>query len=325
MNHTKLRTVGVIVFALASSLFLAVPALVAENQQANQENSEDLLLKIMDLHSQLVDNEAFIAQAKMIGAYLEAAQPLDEAKKVKIYATVLRIITRILELPEQVPPAPVQKEKEAKGEEKGFQGEQRGETVFVPGGALLEIFKADSIETLPKLPVIRTYWERDLAYYGGFLLPDRFSEIGRGSPYVARFSFYYEAKESGDYGFSIVHSENACRITVGGVEIVTVGNREPAGQGVCNLEKGFHRVEFWLVSALSTWYNPKETKETGSHVYKEPDATFELKVLTPSALDAVRVSKDMMLLKAGQKKPDQIGQGEKAKVEVHKPLPYIDD
>jgi len=315
MNRTKASKTDSIVFALAMTLFLTFVAVGAENPAAGQETSADLLLKIMDLHSQLVTNEVFVAQAKMLGAYLEAAQPLEEAKKVKIYTTVLHIITKIKESPAQIS-AP-SAEKEEKGENKAFAGEEKGKSVFVPGAALLEIFKAESIENIPKLPVIRTYWERDLSYSGGFLVPDRFSEIGRNrTPYVARFSFYYEAKEPGDYGFTLLIDEySKCRLTVGGVDVVKI-TTEQSSQGVCNLIKGFHRFELWFISQVKTSYQPP-----GVDVLDKRGTFFEAKVLTPNALDAVPLTKDMMLLKADQKRAAGVGQAEKAK---GKSIPYID-
>jgi hypothetical protein len=309
MNRTKPSKTDSIVFALAIPLFLAFLAVGAENPPAGQETSEDLLLKIMDLHSQLVTNETFVAQAKMLGAYLEAAQPLEEAKKVKIYTTVLQIITKIKESPAQISPRPA--EKEDKGEQKGFEGEEKGKSVFQPGAALLEIFKLkgneNSLENIPEVPVIRTYWKGDLgSSQDQFLVPDRYSDIGYGSMYAGKFSFYFEAKEAGKYGFSIQRgryiSYGICTLTIGGVEVVKSG-RDSVVQGVCNLEKGFHRVEFWL---LATAGNPVD---------------FQVKILIPDAFDAVPITKNMMLLKADQKKPTQVGQGEKAK---GKSIPYID-
>jgi hypothetical protein len=319
MNRTKPSRTDSIVVALGIPLFLALLAVGAENPPAGQETSENLLLKIMDLHSQLVTNEVFVAQAKMLGAYLETAQPLEEAKKVKIYTTVLQIITKIKESPAQISARPP--EKEDKSEEKGFEGEEKGKTVFVPGAALLEIFKvkggrADSLENIPDVPVIRTYWKAGLAYEGNFLLPERLAEIGERSAYAGKFSFYYEAKQPGKYGFTIQHhSGNSGSLTIGGVEVVKFGGQEVVCQGVCNLEKGFHRLEFWLLSEALTERS----------VYGQL-AAFQVKILTPDAFDAVPITKDMMLLKADQKKADQkkaaqVQTGEKVK---GKAVPYID-
>lgn len=172
---------------------------------------------------------------------------------------------------------------------------QESKSIYEAGEALLEIFKADSIEKLPDLPVIRTYWKRDLAYSGGFLIPDRISEIGRGSLYIAKFSFYYEAHQTGKYGFTVVNKRhfshtdfafgekgNAFKLTIGGVDVVDIV-REKVGQGVCNLKKGFHRVEFWYVDKVETTVSYR----TG----------FEVRVLAPDAFDAVPLTKEMMLLK----------------------------
>jgi len=198
------------------------------------------------------------------------------------------------------------------------------EVKYDPGVALLEIFKTDSIDKVSDLvPVIRTLWKHDFACVCSsrtpwdkkenpwyvtstiipdcvctFLVPERYAEIGLNNPYVARFSFYYEAKQSGKYGFNIWHRGNVCRLVIGNSIILQdsppsneVWNRQSTKQGVCNLEKGFHRVEFWLVSSLDAFRN---------------DAYFVIKVLTPDAFDALLITKDMMLLKADQKKAAQV-------------------
>lgn len=299
MNITRQFTIPRVTFRLVVASLAIVFITSPKYLYANQTKSEEMLNRIMDLHKELVTNEVFLAQAKMLGAYLEAAQPLEEAKKVEIYGKVLDILAKIKSPGTQVSATPPKDE--GQSEQKTFEADQRGKSVFVPGAALLEIFKADSIETIPKLPVIRTYWERDLAYGGGFLLPDRVSEVGRGSRYVARFSFYYEAKESGDYGFTLLHdTDNVCKLTIGGVDIAKVA-RESAGQGVCNLRKGFHRLEFWLVSAVGHRYMAEQEghKRQGHPTLgrSSESASFAVKVLTPNALDSVPLQKDMMLLK----------------------------
>ena len=174
--------------------------------------------------------------------------------------------------------------------------EVEGKSVYELGAALLEIFKpkgngANSLENLPDLPVIRTYWKRDLVCSDRFLLPDRASEIGRNAAYVAKFSFYYEAKQAGKYGFTIQQGQDLsgmsrCRLTIGGVEIVKSG-QEPVCQGVCNLEKGFHRIEFWLFAGGGPF----------AGFWGITPATFRVKILTPDAFDAVPLTKDMMLLR----------------------------
>lgn len=190
--------------------------------------------------------------------------------------------------------------------------EEQGETIYEPGAALLEIFKTDSIDKVSDLvPVIRTLWKQNLACtwsgksweqnenpwnvsknynYGTFLVPERYAEIGLSNPYIARFSFYYEAKQSGKYGFNIWHGRNACRLIIGSSIIAEDSsipndrsNYQSTTQGMCKLEKGFHRVEFWLVSGLDVYRN---------------DPYFVIKVLTPDGFDAVPITKDMLLMKS---------------------------
>ena len=294
MNLRRPTTIKSIALALTIPLILMFFVADAECAQGGQKSSEELLLEIMDLHSELVTNETFLAQAKMLGAYLEAAQPLKEAKKINIYKKVLDILVKVRESGRRVPTTSTQQQ--GKVEQKTLEGDQEGKSVYEPGAALLEIFKVnESYPEIPELPVIRIYWKRDLTYSGKFLLPERLSEIGDSLPYVAKFSFYYEAKQTGKYGFTILHNRvNSCRLAIGDAEIVKavgmIDSKErtrtrgsSVAQGVCTLAKGFHRVDFRLISV--TRYN---FEDTGS---------FEVKVFAPGTFDAVPLTKDMMLLK----------------------------
>jgi hypothetical protein len=289
-NQTKILPKAVIL--TLSLMFLTAGAV---NTCSAQQTSEDLLLKIMDLHSQLVGNEVFLAQAKMLGAYLEAAQSLEETKKIKIYKTVLQILTKIKDSPASIPPATSKTKEDDK--DKTFEAEQEGRSVYVPGAALLEIFKVDSkTKSIPDLPVIRTYWKRDMIYSGGFLVPDRIQDVGKsarisGPPYLANFSFYYHANRKGQYRFTVLHPKfNQCKLSVG--DTVILKSEDPvrpfgqdilSNQGVCNLGKGFHRIEFSLAS----------------EAFSEPGyaASFQVKILTPGAFDSVLLTKDLLLLK----------------------------
>ena len=295
MNVTKTTRIHSMTIALSFPLVLMLFAADAECAQASQKSSVELLLEIMDLHSELVTNKTFLAQAKMLGAYLEAAQPLEESKKIKIYSKVLNILSKIKTSPIEI--KEIADEPESIAEQKPLDEEQQeAKSVYEPGAALLEIFKIDpDKQVIPDLPVIRTYWKRDIAYSGSFPLPDRASKIGRNSPYVAKFSFYYEAKKSGKYGFTVTHfcgsgtlsrSLNSCKLTIGNVDIVEVSS-EPVGQGVCDLKRGFHRVEFLLISKVPYWQD----------VPGKQMANFNVEIMAPGVFDAVPLTKDMMLLK----------------------------
>lgn len=296
MNVTKTTRIHSMTLALSFPLVLMLFAADAEYAQASQKSSDELLLEIMDMHSELVTNEIFLAQAKMLGAYLEAAQPLEESKKIKIYAKVLNILSKIEASPIEL--QPIAAEEESGAQQKTFEGEQAGKTVYEPGAAHLEIFKLTgnetSLENIPELPIIRTYWKSGLACSAAFVLPERLDEVGEVSAYVAKFSFYYEAKQPGKYGLTILHNENnVCILKIGGVTVVEPPQERVRGyasvyQGVCNLEKGFHRVEFWLVSRSPNKYSLRG---------RSKDAEFQVKILTPDAFDAVPITKDMMLLK----------------------------
>ena len=299
MNVTKTTRIHSLTLALSFPLVLMLFA-YAECAQAGQKSSDELLLEIMDSHIELITNEIFLAQAKLLGAYVEAAQELEEAKKIKVYEKVLNILTKIKNSPIKI--KEIADESESVAEQKPLEAEkQKAKSVYEPGAALLEIFKLTgnetSLENIPELPIIRTYWKSGLACSADFLLPERLEEVGEGSAYVGKFSFYYEAKQTGKYGFTIQHNRNnACVLKIGGSNIVEAVPKKrgfwssesgSVQQGLCNLKKGFHRVEFWLVSLARSM----------PHINPPGSAVFQAKILTPDAFDAVPITKDMMLLK----------------------------
>ena len=228
----------------------------------------------------------------------------------KIYSKVLFLISALALQVFIISSASAQEEKKDSSDKKVA---EQVENIYEPGAALLEIFKTDSIDKVSDLvPVIRMLWKRNLAcVYSGswanqrenpwfvesgamppfsvaFLVPERYADIGLKNPYIARFSFYYEAKQSGKYGFNVQHSRNACMLTIGESTIVTAPcprgdfDNGTTEQGVCKLEKGFHRVEFWLISSLDAVRN---------------NPYFAITVLTPDGFDAVPITKDMLLMK----------------------------
>lgn len=230
------------------------------------------------------------------------------AQSKRIYSKELFLVFTLALLIFTVSSTPAQEEQKALPDKKA---EEQSEAIYEPGAALLEIFKADSIDKVSDLvPVIRTLWKRDLActwlarsweqrenpwrisdnYRGAFLFPERARELGATpgfeyqAPYVARFSFYYEAKESGKYGFNIWHGRNTCRLVIGGSVVAEDSPKSSTTQGVCKLEKGFHRVEFWLISNIDS--NDRN------------DPYFEIKVLSPDAFDAELITKDKLLMKS---------------------------
>jgi len=291
MNLRKPTTIKFIALALTVPLILMFFA-DAECAQAGQKSSVELLLEIIDLHSELVANDTFLAQAKMLGAYLEAAQPLDESKKIKIYSKVLNILSKIKALPIEI--QAIAAEAESAAQQKPLEEEkQQAKSVYEPGVALLEIFKIDpDRKEIPELPVIRTYWKRDLASLERVcVLPDRVLEIGERSLYASKFSFYYEAKQSGKYAFTVLDKRKrtflrgptfGAQLLIGGTEIIKAVN-QPVSQGLCNLKKGFHQIEFWFADQVG-------------FPASDPRG-FEVRVLAPDAFDAVPITKDMMLLK----------------------------
>ena len=299
--------------------------------QARQKSSEDLLFEIMDLLSDLVTNETFLAQAKMLGAYLEAAHEFEETKKASVYEKVLKILLQIKDV--RIKPSPKSEQSKGDVEQKPPEKEsQETKTIYKPGAAALEIFKSDSLDNIPDLPFIRTFWNRDLTYFGGFLLPDRATEISQGAYYVARFSFYYHAKQPGKYGFSVQmtrrrmgpSARQTCKLTIGQIEVLRLtewtDNEQAVSQGVCELKEGFYRIEFSLFSRIDDSYQPRYDKEI-DHKPRYLDASFSVRILTPDAIDSVIIAKDMMLLKADTEKVVQEEQRKKTKDDL---IPYVD-
>lgn len=277
--------------------------------QKEQRKSSELLIQIMDLQGKLAANEQFQSQAKMLGEYLESARSADETQKIEIYTKVLDILTKIKTASVASSVQPDRSVPSVSAEKT----EKQDKIIYEPGAALLEVFKAESLDNIPDLPVIRTLWKRDLACWGdpmdrknpwlieknefhAFLIPERAGELGATSgyefsaPYVARFSFYYEAKEPGKYSFTIIHGNNICELKIGGISVVKAQIGQSAAQGICKLEKGFHRVEFYLVSNICS----------GGWSGKGPSPYFKVKVLTPNGFDAVPVTKDMLLMKSAK-------------------------
>jgi len=311
MRRVRNRSVVCALVVLIALMVVPSFAAEAEEPQTAPERSEELLLEIMDVHTQLVTNNIFLAQAKVIAAYLEASLQLEKPNKVKAYEKVLKILSQIRAAPPQAALKAVESVRETP-EEAVAEGRSGQETkpTYEPGAALLEIFKANTIDNLPPLPVTRAYWKRDLACSEEYVLPDRIKDVGRNSPYVAKFSFYYHAKEPGLYGFIVALNSwslqnQACKLRVSGVDVIDVGPApNEVTQGVCNLDRGFHRLEFFFAS----------TTRFGR-------SAFEVKVLPPRAFDAVLLTKDMMLLKIDQKKASQADDAIKAKP---KRIPYVD-
>ncbi len=79
-------------------------------------------------------------------------------------------------------------------------------------------------------------------------------------------------------------------------------------QGSANLEKGFHRIEFWLAS-------------TATSSRRSRNAYFEVKVHPPTEWSAVPLTKDMMLLRTDQAaSPQERQQG----IPGARRIPYVD-
>ncbi|MEJ2703706.1 MAG: hypothetical protein P8Z79_14815 [Sedimentisphaerales bacterium] len=287
---------------LASSSF----AVGGEPAQMPRKPSDKLLLEIMDLHAQLVTKEAFLAQAKMVGAYLEAARQSEEPERAEVYSRVVGILSQIKNA-RPISPMTDQGTRTQVAERAANQrpSPEEDRTAYERGAALLEIFRTDpKTNATPELPVIRTTWKRDMIYSGPFIVPERVQDVGGAAdalrtprlPYVAKFSFYYQAEQQGQYGFTIIRSGySECKLTVGGALIAHSGKPQQSSeprtiQVGCILKKGLHKIQLSLASSAAG-EGARNSASSGG-----PDS-FQVKVLTPQASDAVQLTKDMMLLK----------------------------
>jgi len=164
---------------------------------------------------------------------------------------------------------------------------------YESGGGMLEMYRTDSMDRLPEAPTARGPWRFDLRCRDWFVEKRYLRRFSEGNDYVARISFFLEAKTAGRYGFQVIPGNNSCRLTVGGLEVLAAEKGTPA-QGVCELEKGVYEVVFWLASQVPRNLRYRPRRPSGRGV---SDARFDVLILKPGAMDAVRLTKDMMLVR----------------------------
>ncbi|HEX5138904.1 MAG TPA: hypothetical protein VFY93_18180 [Planctomycetota bacterium] len=247
--------------AALAALLLAGGALADSNEQ---------LFEILKLHEKLATEDAFQQQAKLLGAYLEAAQSMREEQRVLVYERVLGILRRIEE--DVAAPAPARAPAPPGREPVGHTALGS----LDPGSARLEWFKAESLDLVPDVPVRKGLWTRDLVAMGEEDDPDlpRTPEAP-----IARITFYLEVKTPGEHAFTAQHGGNDLRIIVGGKPVIDVarGGAHTA-RGVAHLERGFHRVDVLLRYDASG------------------DPSFAVKVLRPGAGESHILARSDLLL-----------------------------
>lgn len=183
---------------------------------------------------------------------------------------------------------------------------------YQSGSAVLRVFKADSADAVSdQEPVFKMRWTRDLACVppdsGGniwlvapdcpdaFLAPERAYGLGvrpggvYSFPYVARFSFYYEAKAPGRHTFEVWHGHNTVKLIVADSLIADMQPDESQRKGICVLEKGFFPAELWIISNIY-----------GGAAKNDP--YFRVDVSAPGAAAAVPVTRGMLFVKTEKKK-----------------------
>lgn len=188
--------------------------------------------------------------------------------------------------------------------------EQQAPPLYAPGVGLLEVYKTESPDMIPHMePALKVPWMHDLVckapdkgdniwqirsgYQDAFLVPECAPGLGAtpGSeyslPYVAQITFYYEAKEPGNYIFSVWHGQNSLTLTIGDFLIANLSPQQPSAQGMCEFKQGFYRAVLWLVSDIYS-----------GNLKKDP--YFEVKVTAPNAPAAVIVSRSMIFVKADE-------------------------
>ncbi len=246
---------------------------------ARAEGTE-YVLQILELHEQLATNEAFLEQAKLLGAYMQEAQGMGHDDRVKVYERVLSILRRIAAAPPPAKAAAAPSAPAAAGPAPAPKPPPDPEPAgATPGGTLdsgaahLEWFKTDSLDAMPDVPVRKALWTRDLLAMGE--AGDK--DLPPSPDGAARISFYFEAKIAGEYRFSAQHGWNDLRMLVGGRQVIDLKkDGERSGHGVVHLEEGFHRIDVLLR-------------------YGSP--SFAVGVLAPGASESRVVTRSDLLLK----------------------------
>lgn len=246
-----------------SRIGIAALAVLLVTGGARADGTEQLL-EILALHEKLATEEAFQQQAKLLGAYVEAAQSMADDQRALVYQRVLGILRQIEKTVDPPAPPPAPPSPPPAGHTPGGS--------LDAGAARLEWYKAESLDALPEVPVKKELWTHDLSAMGEDLPP------APDSATTVRISFYFEAKAPGAHEFSAQHGENELRVVVGGKQLVDLkAPGEGGGKGVVHLEGGFHRVDVLL--------------------RYEADPSFTVSVLSPYAAESRVVKRSELLLK----------------------------
>jgi hypothetical protein len=231
-------------------------------------DSAEQLLEIMALHEKLATEEAFQQQAKLLGAYVEAAQSMTEEQRTLVYQRVIGILRQIEKAVEPPAPPPGPPSPPPAGHTPGGS--------LDAGAARIEWFKAESLDAIPEVPARKALWTRDLLAKGD--AEDKDLPRAPASP-VARITFFFHVKTPGDHAFSAQHGENDLRIVVAKKPVLDLPKDGPStGEGVVYLERGFHRIDVLL-----------KYEEAG-------DPSFAVKVLAPGAAESRVLAKPDLLL-----------------------------
>ncbi len=244
--------------AAIAALFLAGGARADGTEQ---------LLEILEFHEKLATEEAFLHQAKLLGAYMEAARSMREDQKLLVYERVLGILRQIERTVGEpaTPPAPPSPP-------------PAGHT---PGGSLdagaarIAWFKAESLDAVPDIPARSALWTRDLLAMGEADDPDlpRTPEAP-----VARITFFLRVDAAGEHAILAQHGGNDFRIVVGKTVIDLPRGGPRTGKGVVCLERGFHRIDVLL------------------RYDAQGDPSFAVKVLPPGAAESRVLTRSDLLL-----------------------------
>jgi len=257
---------------MARHAWIVVLVALAVGGRARAEGTEQLM-EILDLHEKLATSEAFQHQAKLLGAYMEAAQSMSHDQRVLVYQRVLGILR-------QIERAPVPTSAPAPAEPKPPKEEPAAQTsagALRAGAAHLEWYDAKSLDKMPEFPVRRGLWTRDLMAMGESEDRD-LPPVPDGSTTV-RISFFFEAGMAGKHRFSAQHGANHLRILVSGKDLLDLANGGArSGQGEVRLEKGYHRVDVLLRYEASG------------------DPSFAVSVLHPGDTESRVVTKSDLLL-----------------------------
>lgn len=290
----------------------SAPSLANERAQSSPiiptETVVEATIAIATLQADLACNDIFLKQCKIIESLLDSARELHGPERLRLLVQIVRTMQNIKE------DSRISKRIATPNDVNSSSKEQ-----VERGSAVLELFKAKSIENLG-LPVARTHWNRSMEAKGlSHYIKEKKDLFPVGIPMVARFRFSVVSRMTGKYGFTvtcdncissqvITHSGDqqkdfqemffSCKCSrliklfVDGIPVVQASRflnnddqnlvGETVANGSVSLAKGFHSCELYLL------ITPHYCLPDGSLASRVHDqwSNFSLQMLEPDQFDS---------------------------------------